>query len=427
MTAEVLVMNKTAVALAADSAVTSGGGKIFNSINKLFRLLDHQPVGIMIYGNAEFMGLPWESLIKMYKDRSGTTSKSSVEGYGVDFIDYIKQQHALFPDEEREGCVRRAVFAQLEGLLRIVHKIITLPSKNADSEIKTIVQNYTNWVRKNCRELPSAPGGFRKQLDLRYRTKINESIDEAFAQFSISPTTKSAIRSYCLDCICRENFGNCSDIVIAGFGEAEIFPDVEYEIDGFPLGDFLKYRPKKQHKINFDASASIASFAQMEMVQSFMTGIHPYVKQHLDAYLGTVLNGFEQGIIKSLGSKCNVNLPRFTKKLKKASKTIVESLGKSLESHQHDYHISPVLDAVEMLPKDELAIMAESLVNLTVLKRRMSTDQESVGGPIDVAVISKGDGFVWIKRKHYFTKDLNPRYATQYLFPDQPKNQKSHP
>ena len=27
-----------------------------------------------------------------------------------------------------------------------------------------------------------------------------------------------------------------------------------------------------------------------------------------------------------------------------------------------------------------------------------------------MAVISKGDGLVWVKRKHYFDKDLNLRY-----------------
>jgi len=53
--------------------------------------------------------------------------------------------------------------------------------------------------------------------------------------------------------------------------------------------------------------------------------------------------------------------------------------------------------------------MAESLVNLTKFKRRVSKEQETVGGPIDVAVITKGDGFVWIKRKHYFQPELNPR------------------
>jgi len=36
------------------------------------------------------------------------------------------------------------------------------------------------------------------------------------------------------------------------------------------------------------------------------------------------------------------------------------------------------------------------------LKRHVSDDFESVGGPVDVAVISKNEGMIWIKRKHYF-------------------------
>jgi hypothetical protein len=42
-------------------------------------------------------------------------------------------------------------------------------------------------------------------------------------------------------------------------------------------------------------------------------------------------------------------------------------------------------------------------------------DPETVGGPIDVAVISKGDGFVWIKRKHYFVPELNHHFFANYF------------
>ena len=58
--------------------------------------------------------------------------------------------------------------------------------------------------------------------------------------------------------------------------------------------------------------------------------------------------------------------------------------------------------------------MAESLISLTSLKRRMTSSEESVGGPVDVAFISKGDGFVWIKRKLYFDKELNPQFNDLY-------------
>jgi hypothetical protein len=40
---------------------------------------------------------------------------------------------------------------------------------------------------------------------------------------------------------------------------------------------------------------------------------------------------------------------------------------------------------------------------------------ETVGGPVDVAIISKYDGFIWIKRKHYFDKKQNPFFRQKYF------------
>src|SRR5437660_1390153 len=76
MTAEIAIMNKIGVALAADSAVSIGGEnvesgptKVYNSVNKLFALSRCNPVGIMIYGRAEFLAVPWESIIKLYQEQ----------------------------------------------------------------------------------------------------------------------------------------------------------------------------------------------------------------------------------------------------------------------------------------------------------------------------------------------------------------------
>jgi len=49
----------------------------------------------------------------------------------------------------------------------------------------------------------------------------------------------------------------------------------------------------------------------------------------------------------------------------------------------------------------------QNLCGADVTKTQDDTGQrETVGGPIDVAVLSKGDGFVWIKRKSYFDPRL---------------------
>ena len=80
--------------------------------------------------------------------------------------------------------------------------------------------------------------------------------------------------------------------------------------------------------------------------------------------------------------------------------------------------VDPVVNTVENLPKRELAAMAESLVNITSFRQRVTPDTETVGGPIDVAVISRGDGFVWIKRKHYFRPELNHQFFANYYRED---------
>ncbi|MEJ0054300.1 MAG: hypothetical protein WDN75_00780 [Bacteroidota bacterium] len=64
MTAIVGVLNSQGIAIAADSAVTVTGNKVkkvYNRSNKIFTLSKYHPVGIAVYGSADFMGIPIET------------------------------------------------------------------------------------------------------------------------------------------------------------------------------------------------------------------------------------------------------------------------------------------------------------------------------------------------------------------------------
>ena len=113
MTAEIAIMNANAIALAADSAVTINtitkdgfeNQKIFTSANKLFDLSINHPVGIMIYGNASFMGLPWETIIKVYRMEIGDKKYDTLEEYADSFIKFLSGENTkrkLFPNEVQE-------------------------------------------------------------------------------------------------------------------------------------------------------------------------------------------------------------------------------------------------------------------------------------------------------------------------------------
>src|SRR5690606_12376027 len=109
VTAEVAVMNANGVALAADSAVTIGqeATKIYTSAEKLFQLSGSAPVGIMIYGNASFVGVPWETVIKSYRKKLGPKTFSTLDEYAKYFIRFINGSRAIFPQKRQDEAAGR--------------------------------------------------------------------------------------------------------------------------------------------------------------------------------------------------------------------------------------------------------------------------------------------------------------------------------
>ena len=83
----------------------------------------------------------------------------------------------------------------------------------------------------------------------------------------------------------------------------------------------------------------------------------------------------------------------------------------------HSEFSGPVMDAVRFFSPTEMARMAETLVSLESFRQQVTLKDETVGGPIDVAVITRGDGFIWIKRKHYFDRRLNHHFFANYFNP----------
>jgi len=59
----------------------------------------------------------------------------------------------------------------------------------------------------------------------------------------------------------------------------------------------------------------------------------------------------------------------------------------------------PIQDAIDL---------AEYLVHATAMYTRFKRGAPTVGGPIEIAAITKHEGFKWVRRKHYFTDALNP-------------------
>jgi hypothetical protein len=211
-----------------------------------------------------------------------------------------------------------------------------------------------------------------------------------------------------------------SGVVIAGFGDSEYYPRLrEFRTKGMYAGRLLHVDiAESRIDIGVDAPGEIRSFAQGDMIRSFTDGIQDQVRGEM---INFWRNWQSQDFPTTLKSDPRLAplSPTTIMKVADVVKDLSIDATRAFLSHMQSYEEAsvkgPLLQSVAFLPKDELGAMAESLVNLTTLKRRVSINEaQTVGGAVDVAVVSRGDGFVWLKRKHYFDQELNPSWAATH-------------
>ena len=425
MTAEVIILNSSGVALAADSAVTIGGTKIFNTAIKLLALSKIQPVGIMVYGNAGLIGVPWETLIKLYRTQLKNTQMDKLEDYSDDFMKYITGRQDLFPDTlERQWVSSNLYFyykALREELLKKVSPGLATGTPVSNEEVVKIFAALVDEKHKKFSAEAFTAGmdaAFEKKSRTHYLELFKEFQDGVFQSLVIKPETADQLNDLGIFLHTRAVFSRgTSGLVFAGYGESEIYPSVvNIELEGVIQGR-LKYRLRKDksRKITSNRDSFIYPFAQEDMVNLFMNGVNSQVLSHMQSALTDFIKGVPD-LIKDENLKSETQTPAEIKdelllNLRAKLGTYYQDFGQ----HIRTAHITPVMNMVRVLPKDELAAMAEALVNLTAFKRKVTNTLETVGGPIDVAVISKGDGLVWVKRKHYFPPELNASFYKNYF------------
>ena len=415
------IINSGAVAIAADSAVTIGQQKIYNSALKVFSLSKVAPVGIMIYGNAGLQGVPWEPVIKTFREHLGKKRLGTLDEYSKHFFKYIAQHDAFFPAEARTDWLRTMVGSyflhmrgELENSIRaIVKKTGAITAKRTETEFKKIIdKHHANLAR--TKRLPGFTPAFEKKLRSNYIKNFRVAKNDIFENLKVSKVYVTKIYDIAGFLCTRDVFSsNTTGVVIAGFGDSEVYPSVlTHQVEGIIDGK-LKCRVEstKCMKIVHPAQCAIVPFAQEDMVDTFMQGWNPAIQNFVLTYISQLLNRFPDLLNDSDLSGSAAKKKKLRDRLRSDTAQLFRDFQKQLGGHVQKDHVSPILNMVGVLPKDELAAMAESLVNLTAFKRKITHDIETVGGPIDVAVISKGDGLVWVKRKHYFPGELNQHFS----------------
>lgn len=416
MTAIVATLNKHAVAIAADSAVTFGNThKVVNTGNKIFTLSKYEPVAIMTYNNATFMGIPWDIIIKEYRKNLYKTNFDTIELYKDNFIEYL--QTTVLPTRVNDNVIHQMLSQSITAFyIGIVNKVMRQqpPSEVIAIELlKQEIISQRNSLLKHevCAQMATI--SFEE-----FRVFAHNEFDGVYSNpklIKIPNEIKNLFEESCYYLHTRKSEDAIfSGLVFVGYGDSQIFPSLRSVNVSCMVSSSLKYYDTNNVDIqNIGITSCVIPYAQKDVMQTLLDGINPTFKNLIGKITYSSYVSLRNIIINELQNKggCDDTI------LKLNSidlKRLLSDTGGKLDRAMADAYTRNLINTIGMLNKEDLADMAESFISLTSLVRRMSPGEETVGGPVDVAVISKGDGFIWIKRKHYFQPEFNNQFFYNY-------------
>jgi len=423
MTTEIAVSNRLGIALATDSAVTitSGGHvKVFNTADKLFELSNRHPVGVMINGNMDCLGVPWEILVKDFREAQGNEPRGTIRQWIEDLLKYI-EGHTLITDA---SYVMHVTDNEIDSVQQVVAYLLRDHIFETSGKRRAPKFNIRKCLDEVIGQRRQYVDGFSVADSLaqiepetilaQYSDQFEARFKEKFRGFELTPEESSTFKGLIVEALRRSMPSDfAAGIVVAGYGHTDTFPSVlAAEVDGRVTGVLKISRQEEKSIAKSEDGGQVTYFAQTDVIQRLLGGADPRFVDKSAEFIERAVTQVAESIENALrpsraGKKRSAKRQQL---LKEVTAVITEEYKtKTAESLRAEF--SREFDRmIAMMPKQELIELAEALVSVTAVERKATSDEGTVGGPIDVAFITKHEGFVWIERKHYFESEKNPRY-----------------
>lgn len=434
MTTEIAVINRLGVALAADSAVTipgyNGADKVFDTGDKLFELSERYPIALMVNGSMDFLGVPWEVIVKEFRCKlPAGAAKFSVKTWTDRFLAFLAKHPTVKPADVRRW-LDALIREELDDLNETVRDLLKEAAiEDGNQNLQQVVQRlYTEVMQeriealvKQATPLDSLKGKTEDDILPTVRSLVGELEPDVMPFAGTDGLREFFVRLIAQRLLKDLDRLTATGLIVCGFGATargiDLFPSLyAVEIDGFIDGQ-LRYR--ESHNVTIarggDTGDAI-SFAQTDVIERllrgtdsrFVEGARDFIKENVSGILSDIFDRMKFRIVKSDGTE----IP-----LADMGSSLGELIAQRFESkfvvNLTDEFGRKFKETIALMPKQDLIELAEALVSITAIERKASDDAGTVGGPIDVALITRSEGFVWVKRKHHFSADLNPRYMSR--------------
>lgn len=171
------------------------------------------------------------------------------------------------------------------------------------------------------------------------------------------------------------------EIYTAAFSEWEVKPSIGFVVGGYSSDEMLS----ENYLITIDDGFCPEPLLMWQKNES---GINWFGQPEA---ITRLVIGYDSRLKSILQAELNLDEPTCTNVINKLTAVLGSGI---IESAM------PIQDAIDL---------TEYLVDLTIKYSRFTPGAPTVGGAIEIAAISKHEGFKWIRRKHYYKPELNGR------------------
>ncbi len=409
MSAGICIMNKEAIALAADSAATIGErAAIRNSAQKLFPL--SKSVAVICYGCTEFMTVPVEIILRMYAKSLGDRTFPRLEDYVEDLLRYLSKNGELLQfKQNEENYVRDIADRQLRILDNRYREALQEETARLNRELQSeevkalglrICEERFQDFSERYEKVKGLDFGEYLEKEKEFSSCVREYVqegqktDESFLWMDAE--TVEQLIPFLRDTL-DTNFRGYYPVgvCVAGYGEQDIYPRLQhFTMDGWVNGS-LRCEIENEKTINEDRRSWIETMAQDDVMDTIFLGMDTNLLPSLENTIREKTEECIAGINKRVLSAEKRN------KILNALESLPDMVLEELWSVRRSEYWLPFLRATVTLGPQDMAAFAESMINLTSMRRNIILDDNTgtVGGPVDIAIVTKCDGFRWVKNK----------------------------
>ena len=346
--------------VSADSAVSSEN-RTYTGIEKIIPLSNDPPMVISCYGNSDFEDMPLENIISEYIKKTDFEKIDTVTKVKKDFLQYV---HKIMPKQTIENFIKKELIS----------------FKTDISSLDEEGLKYYSLIK--C---PTPSNNVFEKYDFEFEDVAPKSLNDA-EKLQFDENMNNIFVSILLE--------KLSGIVIIGINKTTMKNSyTSFEMIFNETEDVLICNEQEEVDIN---GTKIKVFAQNDVIKSFFNGIDETLLHQITGEIENYSKESLDILLKNIDDKKLLSKEDF-EKIKnevdyiKVNSLIIQDFMNNFNNIKRE-NMKNILDEIEIMPRHEIINMSKTLIDLTKLKRILTSEQVTVDGEILTYVLSLKNG-----------------------------------